>query len=142
MAAKLSQRWQRRIIFLNLQQQVKRKTFRCWWFFKLNLLPVDHNMIFCRKKFQLCEFHSKRRLHLQQMLNLTCNATRYFSNTCCRIVHTRFKKCNCNTQQKTPFRILGMFGYLIKFIGRSTFYTNKRFFCVHYGSPHEKKNIY
>ena len=43
----------------------------------------------------------KRRLHLQQMLNVTCNATRYFSNMCSRIVHTRFKKCNCNTQQNT-----------------------------------------
>ena len=32
------------------------------------------------------------------------------------------------TLNKTPFRILGMFSYLIKFVGRSTFYRGSGFF--------------
>ena len=35
---------------------------------------------------------------------------------------------------KILFRILGIFSYLIKFVSRSTFYTNKKFFFVHYGT--------
>ena len=83
----------------------------------------------------------KRCLHLQRMLNATDNATRYFSNMFSRIVHTNLRNTTA-TLNKTPFRILGMFSYLIKFVSRSTFYMNKRILCGHYGSLHEKKNIY
>ena len=104
---------------------------------------LKHSIYRLYTRQKLCWLHHwltlKRRLHLQQMLNATCNATCYFSNMCCRIVHSRFKKCNCNTQQNTILHILGMFSYLIKFVSRSTFYTNKTFFCGHYGSLHEKK---
>ena len=74
----------------------------------------------------------KRRLHLQQILNVTCNATRYFSNTCCELSTLDLRNATA-TLNKTPFRILGMFSYLIKFVGCNTNYTNKRFSCGHYG---------